>query len=98
MTRHSPKTLTTILKSSHSDWAARLLSELDDVCLTLTALQMLEGSLRDHPLAMLVEPIIANLGCMYELCAPAVSQASKRNLGSWVSRVAPDDFELPWAV
>lgn len=57
-------------------------------------LQLLEGSLRDQQTTLLAEPVIANLSSMYDLCSPAISQASKKNLGAWVEKVAPEDFDL----
>ena len=56
--------------------------------------QALEGSLKAEPLAMLREPLLANLGSMYELCSPTTGPAAKKNLSTWASRIAPDDFDL----
>jgi hypothetical protein len=47
-----------------------------------------------HPTSNLNEVLVLNLSSMYELSSTAYSMEAKGKLGAWVSRIAPDDFDL----
>ncbi|KAK9844624.1 hypothetical protein WJX74_004886 [Apatococcus lobatus] len=58
------------------------------------AVTTLEGCLQGSPSAHLREPLLVNLCSMYQLGAPAAAARSKRQLGQWAQKWAPDDFDM----
>lgn len=56
------------------------------------AIKVLENALERAPTVMLNETVVVNLCSMYELAYVNHSDI-KRTLSSWISRVAPDDFD-----
>lgn len=56
------------------------------------SITVLEGALERVPTVALNEPIVVNLCSMYELAYVNHLDIKKR-LGSWIARVAPDDFD-----
>ncbi|KAK9868400.1 hypothetical protein WJX84_009501 [Apatococcus fuscideae] len=58
------------------------------------AVTALEKCLQASPSAHLREPLLVNLCSMYQLGAPAAAARSKRQLGQWAQKCAPDDFDL----
>eukprot|EP00898_Chlorokybus_atmophyticus_P006088 jgi/Chlat1/6480/Chrsp45S06057 len=57
------------------------------------AIQVLEESLATSPSTHLSETLVLNLCCMYELAAASPVDA-KRALAGWLTRGAPDDFDI----
>jgi len=57
------------------------------------AVQTLEDSLAAHPFSALSETLVMNLCSIYEL-ASADAPAAKRRLAGWLSRIAPEDFDI----
>ncbi|KAK3282102.1 hypothetical protein CYMTET_10140 [Cymbomonas tetramitiformis] len=57
------------------------------------ATRFLEESIQSDPLKYLDETLVLNLCSMYEL-AWVSGTDNKRKLSSWISKIAPDDFDL----
>lgn len=57
------------------------------------AIKVLEDSLQQSPIEMLNESLVLNLCSMYELACPN-SESTKKTLSSWITRIAPDDFDM----
>ncbi|GAQ88369.1 hypothetical protein KFL_004220080 [Klebsormidium nitens] len=57
------------------------------------AIAVLERTLREHPLQALNETLVLNLASMYELASSNAAEL-KRTLSAWISKIAPDDFDI----